>query len=240
MKIDKILAMEVENTGCINLVRDRLFYQAWELSAFLFIRHIRQYKVHKKRFKNVDSEMVYLGFPKSALEGVIKEAADKGYEIAKQEEDKVVIKGLAPAGGFNEWKAGVGFPSAKTAIKENSGDAVLFLPVYKTAYELTLEVFRFSSRIHRDYKYGLGERLREECTGMLRDIHLMVNGLGSNAEEPGGRRIAKALESARLYLRILKDMKEVNLKRFILLNEKIEDIKGQLCRMQSGPVVPKS
>jgi len=46
MKTEEILTIEESAENRINLVRDRLFWQAWNRSAFLFVTHIKKYHVH--------------------------------------------------------------------------------------------------------------------------------------------------------------------------------------------------
>ncbi len=46
MKTENILTIEESGENRINLVRDRLFWQAWNRSAFLFASHIKNYQVH--------------------------------------------------------------------------------------------------------------------------------------------------------------------------------------------------
>ena len=52
MKIEEILNLESQRKGLM-LVRDRLFWQAWEYSAFLFVNHLRPYRIHRKIIKKV-------------------------------------------------------------------------------------------------------------------------------------------------------------------------------------------
>ena len=41
------------------------------------------------------------------------------------------------------------------------------LPVYKETYELLLMIFQYSSKLPKDYKYTLGERLKNEATEVI-------------------------------------------------------------------------
>jgi len=61
MKINEIITFEAENTSSIILHKEGLFWRAYEKSAFLFIRHIKEYQITKKYYKNVKAEIVYLG-----------------------------------------------------------------------------------------------------------------------------------------------------------------------------------
>jgi hypothetical protein len=37
-----------------------------------------------------------------------------------------------------------------------------FLPVYKTSYELLLELFRFTKDFNKEYKYTIGESIKKD------------------------------------------------------------------------------
>ncbi|MEA2113026.1 MAG: four helix bundle protein [Patescibacteria group bacterium] len=100
------------------------------------------------------------------------------------------------------------------------------LPVYRTSYELLLNLFKFSNNFSRDYKYTLGESIKKEVVELLSNIYF------SN-KETSNRKIRilqaqKNTETIRLYLRLLKDLKQINLKKFIVLNEEIESVSKQL------------
>ncbi len=41
------------------------------------------------------------------------------------------------------------------------------LPVYKASYDLLLEIFRFTANFSREYKYTLGERLKNEALELI-------------------------------------------------------------------------
>ena len=95
----------------------------------------------------------------------------------------------------------------------------------KAAYDLLLEIFKFSANLKREHKFTLGEKLKNEATDLLTNIY-KANKTFNKAEL-----IDKARENTeiiRLYLRVLKDLKEIGMKRHIALNEQIENISKQL------------
>lgn len=68
MKIADIIKMESECAETsLNLVKEGKFWRAYEGSAHLFYHHIQNYHIVKRYFKNVKSELVFLGFPESVL-----------------------------------------------------------------------------------------------------------------------------------------------------------------------------
>lgn len=99
------------------------------------------------------------------------------------------------------------------------------LPVYKAGYDLLLLVFQLSHNLTREYKYTLGEKLKNEITDLLTNIYKANRVVQKN--EP----IEKArenLEIVRLYIRILKDTGQINSKKHISINQPIELVSKQL------------
>ena len=45
------------------------------------------------------------------------------------------------------------------------------LPVYKAGYDLLLLVFQLSHNLNREYKYTLGEKLKNEISDLLTNIY---------------------------------------------------------------------
>lgn len=105
------------------------------------------------------------------------------------------------------------------------------LPVYKTTYELLSYFYKIGKNIHRDYRYTLAERLKNELTDVLVLIY-KVNLTNEKAE---------LLESARdkimivkIQLRLLSDLKQISLKQFALCVEMVESISKQLASWQKS------
>ncbi len=100
------------------------------------------------------------------------------------------------------------------------------LSVYKASYDLLLEIFRLTKNFSREYKYTIGEDLKKENIEMILKIY------GANSSFEGRKKkiglARKNIETIRLLIRILKDLKEVSLNRFIQINEKIESVSKQL------------
>jgi len=100
------------------------------------------------------------------------------------------------------------------------------LPVYKTSYDLLLNLFKFSNNFSRDYKYTLGENIKKEVIDLINNIYFCNREIEGRKEKI--IQALKSTETIRLYLRLLKDLKQINLNKFIILNEQIESISKQL------------
>lgn len=72
-KLSEILDVEKqrlspESLREIRLWTDGSFYRAYEWSAWLCIRYVRQFKVTKRYIKNIDTDVLFVGFPQSSLD----------------------------------------------------------------------------------------------------------------------------------------------------------------------------
>ena len=66
--INEILASEAKTNHSVRLFREgSLFFRAYELSAYLFVHHVRMYEIHHKYFKVCNNDVVWLGFPQKSL-----------------------------------------------------------------------------------------------------------------------------------------------------------------------------
>jgi len=105
------------------------------------------------------------------------------------------------------------------------------LPVYKTSYDFLVAIFQFTKHFDREFKYTIGENLKNETIAMITNIYRANSSQSKRALLQSAR---ENLEVVRLYLRLLKDLKQVSLDKFIILNEKIESVSKQLCAWQKS------
>ncbi len=100
------------------------------------------------------------------------------------------------------------------------------LKVYKDSYDLLLYLYQISVSFNKDFKYSLGEKIKDET------LELIINIYQANSdflERKNNLKLSQdRLEKIIIYIRILKDLKQINLKKFVWLNEKIEIINRQL------------
>ncbi len=105
------------------------------------------------------------------------------------------------------------------------------LPVYKVSYDLLVELFTFVKDFSREYKFTLGESMKNEAIEMIRNIYRA----NSSADKvPLIQAARENAETLRLYLRLTKDLQQINLRKFVALNEKIESVSKQLAGWQRG------
>jgi hypothetical protein len=100
------------------------------------------------------------------------------------------------------------------------------LPIYKTSYDVLMVIFQLSAKFSRELKFTLGEKMKSETVELLVDI-CKINKTEKKNEELFLLAFNR-VERIRIYLRIAKDLKEINLEKFVDVNEKIEYILKQL------------
>ncbi len=103
------------------------------------------------------------------------------------------------------------------------------LPIFKASYELLVEIFKFTQNFSREFKFTLGERLKNETIDMITHIYR------ANTEREKFDTLQKArenIEIIRVYMRLLKDLNQVGLKKFVDINERIENVSKQLTGWQ--------
>ena len=103
MKIAEIYKLENNNTNKCFLIKDGIFWWAYEKSAMLFCRHIKDYRITEKYFKNIKASLAYLGFPSSILDNNLTKCKKKGFEI-KRNTELIEIIGFDGIEGFEDWK----------------------------------------------------------------------------------------------------------------------------------------
>jgi hypothetical protein len=105
------------------------------------------------------------------------------------------------------------------------------LPLYKTSYDLSLDIFRFSAFFSREHKYTMGEEMKKE----MFDLFILLYRTNSSEEKVSVLKEAREkIEKIRIMVRISKDLKLLSVGNFALLNEKIQEISKQLCGWQKS------
>lgn len=100
------------------------------------------------------------------------------------------------------------------------------LPVYKTSYDLLLDTFEQVKNFTKEYKYTLGDKIKNEIVELITSIYRANNSFENRLENI--KKSREQIEVLRLYIRLTKDLKLIKLERFVDLNEKIESLSKQL------------
>ncbi len=98
------------------------------------------------------------------------------------------------------------------------------LPIYKSCYDLLIIVFKLVKNFQKEYKYTIGERLKNEA------IEMVIQIFRANVSREKYQHLLKARESVelvRLMIRVLYDLKQIDVKKLVEVNLKIEEISKQ-------------
>jgi hypothetical protein len=105
------------------------------------------------------------------------------------------------------------------------------VPVYKATYDLLLSIFLFTKDFKREYKYTVGESLKKETIAMLVLIYK------TNAQHDKKETLKDAkdhIEVVRLLIRLMKDLHQISLEKFVKINQAVENVSKQLAGWQKS------
>jgi len=105
------------------------------------------------------------------------------------------------------------------------------LPVYKASYDLLLAIFRFTKEFSKEYKYTIGESLKKET---LELITLLFRANSKTDKLEILQTAREKIEMIRLFIRLLKDLKQISLEKFVQVNKQVENVSKQLTGWQKS------
>ena len=105
------------------------------------------------------------------------------------------------------------------------------LPVYKASYDLLIEIFQFTTDFSKDYKYTVGESLKKETIELLT---LIFRANSKTDKQLVLQEARERIEVIRLFIRLMKDMHQISVKKFVQVNQKVEDVSKQLTGWQKN------
>ena len=105
------------------------------------------------------------------------------------------------------------------------------LPVYKASYDLLLEIFLFTKSFHKDFKYTIGESLKKETVELLT---LIFRANSRQDKEAVLQEARERIEVIRLFIRLMKDLKQISLQTFVHINKIVEEVSTQLTGWQKA------
>lgn len=106
------------------------------------------------------------------------------------------------------------------------------LPVYKTSYHLLLEVFEIIKKFPREYKYTLWDKIKNEIIDLITSIYRANNSFDNRIFNIKSSR--EKVEILRLYMRLTKDLKLININKYVNLSENIESLSKQLLAWENS------
>jgi|GEM_PF-34847 len=99
------------------------------------------------------------------------------------------------------------------------------LPIYKASYKLITMLFAVSSGFSREYKYTVGQDMKNEGLALVKNIYRANKAADKIAALDQAR---ENLETIRLLTRLMQDFNQLGLKKFVEINQAIEEVSKQL------------
>jgi len=94
MGVKEKIAQELNNENSIYLLKEGIFWRAYNQSATRFVNNLKPLKIICKHIKKVKQEIFYCGFPESSLDNIWEKAIEKGFQITETNEKKIIISGV--------------------------------------------------------------------------------------------------------------------------------------------------
>ena len=99
------------------------------------------------------------------------------------------------------------------------------LPVYKATYDLLLAIFKLTKEFSKEYKYTVGESLKKETIELL----ILIYRANTRYQKTEILQVAREqIEVIRLLIRLMKDMQQINVEKFVKVNQSVENVSKQL------------
>ena len=101
----------------------------------------------------------------------------------------------------------------------------LHLPVFQKGYDFNLEIYRTTHSFPREYRYSLGQKIKEIASELL-DLIVVAN--SEENKGPYFPKIKIRVERLRIQIRVAYDLKIIKTKRLEFLNKLLEEISKQI------------
>ncbi len=102
------------------------------------------------------------------------------------------------------------------------------LPVYKVSYELLLYSFKLIKNLTREFKYTLGEKIKNEMIDLLMNVYRANKIRSSNLKLKKVEVAIENIEVIRLLFRLLHDLHEISIEEHVKISVSIENVRRQL------------
>ncbi|MBQ8168457.1 four helix bundle protein [bacterium] len=98
------------------------------------------------------------------------------------------------------------------------------LSLYKTTYDLLLQLMHITKNYPREFKYSIGEKIQDYITEILLDIY---RANGSKEKKPHLQNLLERVELLNVLLRVSFDLKILTVEKYANLIEKTTSISKQ-------------
>lgn len=221
MKIKDILELEDKNNNVIYLHKNGNFLTCYNHSAFLFWKHIAQFKVTRKFIKSVNRNIEYLGFPYisknkwlnkhplNEINGVLC------YQINEEINEEEYIQWLD-------------FCVEQTKKQESFTPYTLIIegqPVFETAMSLVNDCIILGRNIPKTDLYPYGNELKN----LSYELGYMIQTFYDYTDrKEAGNKVKQLIKKLQYNLKVLKNCGDISVNSFSLQSERTESIKKQI------------
>lgn len=103
MGVKEKIAQELNNENSIYLLKEGIFWRAYNQSAMRLVNNLKSLKIIRKYIKKAGQEIFYCGFPESSLPDILKKAVDEGFIVTEINDKKIVISGVLNHDDYKNW-----------------------------------------------------------------------------------------------------------------------------------------
>ncbi|MBQ6204191.1 MAG: hypothetical protein IJK46_08885 [Prevotella sp.] len=110
----------------VHLHREGSFLRAYDWSAWLCCRFLHDFKVNKRKFKDVDNPVAYIGFPDTSLgkwmpEGAVQRVESEKHLVVELPELMFTDSAEAMSAAYAEWKEGIPLTESNPGLRKRGG-----------------------------------------------------------------------------------------------------------------------
>ena len=102
------------------------------------------------------------------------------------------------------------------------------LPVYRQTHEFIVQIISLTTNFSKDYKFSLGERLKDECFELTLQIYRANSSFSSQKRKQYIEDGIERLKTIEMIIRLSKDLQLISVKQYSNSIEISENIGKQL------------
>jgi len=97
------------------------------------------------------------------------------------------------------------------------------IPIFKKTYNLYKRFYEFRKTVSRQDRYTIWQRCENIMLDILEDI-LLASQISKSEKLPVLERVSLKLNFLRVFLRLMKDVKAIDNKKYITLEETVDEV----------------
>ncbi|MCA9398130.1 MAG: diversity-generating retroelement protein Avd [Candidatus Omnitrophica bacterium] len=213
MKVKDILQMELKNKNNIILLKEGMFFRAYNRSAMRLTNGIKTLKICVKWIKSVEQTIFYCGFPETIFSKIKEIAEAKNYQWQACSPQEIHITGLKVKDeNYEMWTQEVlkrHEVSKAPNFKKKGTSSVT--PVVEKHYDLMVWFMPKLAKFPKDQRYVMADRIGAR----LLDIQeRLIEAVYTAERNDILRAVNIRIDQLRYLVRISKDMKYISVSQY--------------------------